>query len=489
MNNWKEKALSSIALCVIFTGISIIYSMHMTVRAQEPDILEEPGEYGFIIEEALDEVEKDFHLEMPEKEPLEQALMLEGSVPVVETEEEEVVLEEAIFDAEEPVEEVGGLEALEEMLDAPNEFGETDEIPEALTEETLKTEIIPLLHAEASSLVERLDEMKSDDGEIIYDEDKRTLILTDTAPYVESMEAFIKEVDIPLETEVIELEQVYAKDIIGNIEAILTENIGQAVSSEEGDSLVVTDTPSQIAKIKELVATLDRFNKDILIETKTLQIVLNDEHMEGVDWEAIVSAYQGMAFPGFNDQVEGRLSLGTISQEDYEILLEALDTVGIVRTVSEYELITSNEIKIAVDVVLSAIKNFDEGDDSGRVLDQNDIAALAAAQGEKRIQFGITPSAQREGPLSISVEPQLFQGFVDKGKDRSTVIVEVKDGATIVIGSLFEDVSVSSSWKIPLLGDLPLLGFVFRNEGEVLRKTEVISFLTAKGVEKKEDSE
>ena len=48
---------------------------------------------------------------------------------------------------------------------------------------------------------------------------------------------------------------------------------------------------------------------------------------------------------------------------------------------------------------------------------------------------------------------------------------------------------MESAWKIPLLGDLPLLGFVFRNRGEELRKMEVITFLTFKIVRENKELE
>ena len=59
MSNWKEKIFSSLALAAIFTGISIIYSMHMTVRAQEPAMIEEGEAHDPMSEEALDRAEKD----------------------------------------------------------------------------------------------------------------------------------------------------------------------------------------------------------------------------------------------------------------------------------------------------------------------------------------------------------------------------------------------------------------------------------------------
>ena len=63
--------------------------------------------------------------------------------------------------------------------------------------------------------------------------------------------------------------------------------------------------------------------------------------------------------------------------------------------------------------------------------------------------------------------------------------IRVDAGDTVIVGHLFKKVMVESTWKIPLLGDLPLLGFVFRNQGQKQRQSEVITFLTIKTVNNK----
>jgi len=56
--------------------------------------------------------------------------------------------------------------------------------------------------------------------------------------------------------------------------------------------------------------------------------------------------------------------------------------------------------------------------------------------------------------------------------------VRVKDGDTLVIGGLIRDEDIKQMSKIPLLGDIPLLGYLFRNESRTHRRSEVMVFLT-----------
>src|SRR5579862_2501497 len=71
---------------------------------------------------------------------------------------------------------------------------------------------------------------------------------------------------------------------------------------------------------------------EITLEANVVEIILNDEHRSGVDWGAIVSDFhtaplKNESDPAWNDK-KYRLSFGMLSQDDYAVLLDALDTVG-----------------------------------------------------------------------------------------------------------------------------------------------------------------
>jgi len=461
--------------------IAFIFSIVMIVSgqflyAQDLGMFQEQNGHDLIVDEALDQVEVNID-------------QVPNDTVVVKTEIPGDAKAETEMDT--PVE----VEILKDII-----------IDDAIEpQKTHETKIIPLLHAEASSIIDTLNGMKSSTGEVMYNEEDRTLILEDFPEQLEAMSAYVKEVDILLETEIFKLQYVQAQDIIEKIRDVLTKNVGQVQFDQRANSIVATDTPSKIGKIKELISGLDLFNKEIQIETKILQIVLNDEHMMGVDWEAIVSDFQNIDFIGFSfgtdlDEKQ-KLNVGAVSQEDYEILLEALDTVGVINIVSDDVMKTENEGTKTVSILPVLLReahgsNPDGSDDSG--------------QGEM-VQFHLTPMINRDNLITVTIEPKknelrrnglpiqnfhldaspLEVGSLHNSAERLTrapkpnAVIQIENGETIVIGSLFEEVMVESTWKIPLLGDLPLLGFVFRNQGEKPRKAEIITFLTVKIIEKK----
>lgn len=440
-----RRAFFIISICVI-TSAQFLY-------AQDSSGLEEQGEYDLIVDEALDRVEVNIDQISNDTAAVE-AEMLEGA----KTETKMGILAE--------------VEVLEEIVVADNNG----------SQEILETKIIPLLHAEASGIVDILNGMKNPTGEVLYNEEDRTLTLKDAPKQLEAMSAYVKEVDILLETEVFKLQHVQAQDVIEKIRGILTKNVGQVQFDQRADSIIATDTPLKIGEIKDLISGLDFFNKEVWIETKILQIILNDEHMMGVDWEAIVSDFQNIDFIGFASETdltgERTLKIGAVSQEDYEILLEALDTVGVVNNVSDDVLKMKNKSAKTINILSLLSRGAKEPGSSSGDNDDDDQGGI--------VQFHLTPTIDRDNLVTVAIEPE----HVDNSTGKSTrapdtkAMIQIENGETIVIGSLFEEVTVESTWKIPLLGDLPFLGFVFRNQGEISRKAEIITFLTVKIVEK-----
>jgi type II secretory pathway component GspD/PulD (secretin) len=103
-----------------------------------------------------------------------------------------------------------------------------------------------------------------------------------------------------------------------------------------------------------------------------------------------------------------------------------------------------------------------------------------------RVEYQLSTRINRDGVLTAVIRPEFIGGPTDPSGEASEgdAEIQVQEGSTIVIGSLFDEVLVESAWKVPLLGDLPLLGFVFRNQGEELRTAEIITFLTITTIEK-----
>ena len=204
-------------------------------------------------------------------------------------------------------------------------------------------------------------------------------------------------------------------------------------------------------------------NDGITLEANVVQIILNDEHRDGVDWGAIVSDFHTAPLknandPDWNDK-KYRVSFGTVSQDDYTVLIDALDTVGQMSQSSQAPIkaapgtpasINFAKQNIRVDLLLSRLKS---GDLSLRVAPRLSVAATEIWDGQKI-------------PASVIL--------------KSETQMSVADNTTIVIGGFMKEEEIKRTRKIPLLGDIPIVGLVFRSQGRLMQKTETVIFLTVR---------
>jgi general secretion pathway protein D len=80
--------------------------------------------------------------------------------------------------------------------------------------------------------------------------------------------------------------------------------------------------------------------------------------------------------------------------------------------------------------------------------------------------------------VSTLVEEQSTQGLPTTLKRTAKTTIMIKDNQTIVIGGLMGDSSTSTNYQVPLLGDIPLLGWLFKSKGQKREKTNLYIFIT-----------
>lgn len=355
----------------------------------------------------------------------------------------------------------------------------------------LEKRIVHLFYADVPHMVKTLAQIKGSEGKIIADEKSRTLVLSDIPANLELMLDVIRKADVPAETRVFELNYARAEDIAGKTKEILTENLGQMRFDERSNKVIVTDTPDKIREFAKVVASFDVRERQVLIEAKVVQVVLSNQFKYGVDWESIISHYHDLDFTSNFDILGssskgGRVRVGTISQDDYQVLLEALETEGQTNILSSPSITTINaqEAKILVGSTEPYVTTTTTTPSSGPTTTAESVNFL-----EVGVKLYVTPTIHNDGFVTMKIRPEVSSvtktlttsnnntiPVVETSEAETTV--RVKDGVTIVIGGLIKDETIDTRNKIPVLGDIPLLGYAFRNHDQLVRKTEIIIFLT-----------
>ena len=278
-----------------------------------------------------------------------------------------------------------------------------------------------------------------------------------------------------------------------------------SVSSIKGTShIIVTDTESKITEITGLLEKIDRITPQILVEARIYDITSRDKLDLGVEWTAGRNTNFQSGGIGTNPLTPGPRNPFGVGGFSAATAKTAAATTGFLRfgTLNEH---------VDIDVQIRAEQEITEATllANPRILVLDNETALfdiitehpyvertVSASGitesvkfkEVGVKLTVTPHVTRNGMLRLHLMPE-FNVFVERVTLSTTdipvvdtrkvdTIALVKDGQTVVLGGMRKkDVSKEEN-KIPLLGDLPLIGGLFRFEGEDTAVTELIVFIT-----------
>jgi type II secretory pathway component GspD/PulD (secretin) len=302
---------------------------------------------------------------------------------------------------------------------------------------------------------------------VIYNDTTQKIVLIDTPSAVKAMSSVIQQMDVPLSTQTFQPQFIDVSELVEEVNAMLSETVGQMTVNDDSNTITVNDNVKILESIENRIMELDLMNKEFHIQTRIIQIILDDEHPLGVDWEAIVSDYQQAKFEHpFPLNQDGVLHFGSLTQEDYDVLIEALDTVGAVNTLSNLELNVINNFSSVLPV-----RTLPE------LVTSEELVTQDYEAGEELIRYHIRPIQRVDNIIQLEITPE----FVLPGENPKfdqPVVMSLDVDSTVVVGGFFEPVILESTKKIPLLGDIPLLGFAFSRQKSRERKTEIITFFT-----------
>ena len=298
---------------------------------------------------------------------------------------------------------------------------------------------------------------------------------------------------------------------------------GSVIAEPRTNQLFVTDIPSKLEQVQQLIAKLDIPVRQVLIEARIVEASDSfgrslGARLGGSDLRGVRGGEPGYPVAGGN-----RVAIGGSYNAVSSTTAESSNTLDTQNT-SFVNLPSSGvggflPAAFAVSLFSSAANRFLnleisalEADGRGkivsspRVVTADQVKALIEQGTEFPYQTatssGATAVAFRKANLKLEVTPQITpEGSiildVDINKDsrgettaagiaidtkhvQTQVLVE--NGGTVVIGGIFSEESRDTITKVPLLGDIPLLGNLFKNKNNSTNKTELLIFLTPRSI-------
>ena len=354
-----------------------------------------------------------------------------------------------------------------------------------------ESKIIKLEYAAAADTLPILNQMKSVVGKVLADEQSNTLVLVDTRDNLRDMEALIKKIDVRVTTKVFDLNYSKAEELEKQVSEVLTKNLGSIKIDTRTNKVIIKDTPKKIEEIKSIIDAFDERHKEVLIEAKIVKVILSEQFKMGVDWEYIFSQYHNLHYFGNFDIMSAtdkfsKLSVGTLESDGYSAFIEVLETIGETNTLSSPRItaINNEEAKILVGSSEPYVTTTTTTTASGPSTTAETVNFIDVG-----VKLYVTPTINQDNFVTMKIKPEVssVNTYLTTSENNRIPIVEsseaetsimVKDGVTIVIGGLIKDEKIKTINKTPLLGDIPVLGALFRNIDDLERKTELIIFLT-----------
>ncbi len=274
----------------------------------------------------------------------------------------------------------------------------------------------------------------------------------------------------------------------GKIKA-LSSTASTNVEPGEKDILMVNDMPTNYALIEGVIRSLDIQTEQINIAVKFIETTLRHDEIIGVDWDmresmslinsgADTSNSFDLGYLMMGDQT---MNFATLSKPVVSAILSLLANDGSTKLLQEPQVTTMNNSPANILVGTTIPLLVPQGE--GSVFGTN---PYTYEDQHVNVSLDVLPRVNQEKIISMKIDAvvQAIIGFV--GKDQRPMIstrstntsVRVKHGETLLIGGLIFDTDQEIVSKVPLLGDIPLIKYLFRSSNKNREQRELLIFIT-----------
>lgn len=253
-----------------------------------------------------------------------------------------------------------------------------------------------------------------------------------------------------------------------------------------GNKLVCFTSPRAINEIERIVKSIDQPHPLVVLETRLVEVSLDKLSKYGITWQDLSSFKAKLSLP--------ETKLGSdysgdwvLNKFELNLGLDMLLQNGDARLLMDSKLTTTNNREASIHI----------GEIVPYLVQQPNInqPGIVTYQVEKEkvgIQMQMTPHINREGQVVLTIEPNVsnIAGWKGQSQDiplirtrQAKTTVRVNDGQTIFLAGLLSEDKTVEIRKLPILGQLPIIGLLFQNLKETVRKTNLIIEITPRIVQ------
>ena len=312
----------------------------------------------------------------------------------------------------------------------------------------------------------------------------------------------------PLVNKIIQLKYASPSNMLAAASTALIDKRSKVMGDVRTSQLVVLATEKEVDAIDKMIVSLDTPTKQVLIEARLLETSMNPSTVKGIDWSGTLQA-QHLAFGNNLQQNSPGSSVNnTLSQSFPKMLFDTakgfnpatafLDADGVnavfsfinqnseARVISAPRTVTlDNEPAVLSVTRATPIINVSAGT-------QNTAGGSTITYTNLGIILHVTPRISANNFVNLTVEPEVSRVFDTVTKvingatsqadeydvRRMETKVMIPSGNTLVLGGLVQDDTRSANTKVPILGDIPGIGNIFRSDSKQRQKNNLLVFVT-----------
>jgi type II secretion system protein D len=328
-------------------------------------------------------------------------------------------------------------------------------------------------------VVEELDALEANERDVLVYQ-LRNAVATEVADVVSRF----------VDQEQQKLLSTLSPDQLGSAARLLEREV-TIVGDEKSNTVMVSASPRYMDRVEQMIAELDIDPPQVLVQVLIAEITLDSTDEWAVDFEGSLGVDSA--------DVTGQFGLGklgsaflnalgvpslSVTTSDFDLLIRALNAQGRFQVLSNPSVMAANNqparIQVGENIGRATSSRLSDGGTQQTDVEFIDIGVI----------LEVTPSINPDGYVRMTITPEITD-LTNRStqvtedlevpiltKRIATTTVTVRDGQTIVIGGLIEDQYEERVRKVPLLGDIPLIGKIFRNEFEQTSTTELLIVLT-----------
>ncbi|MDH5446362.1 MAG: type II secretion system secretin GspD [Gammaproteobacteria bacterium] len=390
-------------------------------------------------------------------------------------------------------------------------------------------EVIPLQHASATEIVRVITQLegrggkgKHDSSQVIADERTNSILLGGAVASRVRIRALISHLDTPMDTgghtHVVYLKNAVAKDLVavltGVSKSVVSRKGKKAVAGgassgnitiqadENTNALVINAPPDVFRSLRSVIQKLDIRRAQVLVEAVVAEVSSGTSTELGVQWAGDGSASDNpvgiigfgnnptavaglLEDPPFAAPVSGGLNLGLgklTGTNKVAALINAISADTSNNILSTPTLVTLDNEE--AEIVVGQNVPFITGQYSQTSTGSTSNPFTTVQRQDVGLKLKIKPQINEGNAVKLDVEQEVSSianstAGVDLITNKRSIntSVMVDDGQILVLGGLIEDVLREKEERVPLLGDIPILGWLFRYNSVSKDKTNLMVFL------------